>query len=156
MLVSERSFAVASVRQHLSASFHRERNNQQAYPKGYRGNCNGLAESPHPGDHSSHTEVHSRGNETSERSSEGKRGGTNRGSVLLRQPKAEDSEIATKEGQEKQDREKGTKSAGQVERPAKAEQDADRHAEEVKGQTSLSANPFAVLHRATVGAYLPI
>jgi hypothetical protein len=67
----------------------------------------------------------------------------NRGSVLLRQPKAEDGEVATKEAQEKQDHDERVKSAGQVERPSEAEQDADRHAEEIKGQGSLPADPFS-------------
>src|SRR5580704_8288752 len=85
------------VRQHASASFHCEGNDQQTDPKGNRGKCDGLAESPHSADQGSHSEVHSRDNEASKRSREGKCGRTNRGSVLLRQPKAEDSEVAAKE-----------------------------------------------------------
>ena len=79
----------------------------------------GLPSVPGLTDQSGDGEVHPRGNESSKRSGEGESGGAHRSVVLLRQPKAEDSEVAAKEAEEEQHRDKRLETLREVECPAK-------------------------------------
>src|SRR5580693_6366140 len=91
-------------RQDVSPRFDSERNDQQPDPKRNRCKCNRFSESSHSADERAHSEVDSGGHESSERSGGRKRSRAHRGSVLLRQPKTEDREVAAKKSQEKQHR----------------------------------------------------
>src|ERR1035438_5529915 len=121
------------IRQHFASGFQGEGNNQQSDAKGNRCERNRLAKSSHVSDQRTDSEVGACGNEASERRGEGEGGGPLGSPVLLRQPQAEDGEVAAKEAQKEQHRDEGMESVRQVERPTEAQQDAGRHADEVKG-----------------------
>src|SRR5271157_186626 len=130
------------IRQHLASGFFSKRNNQQADPKSNRCERNRLPEGSHVSDERADSEVDPGGNEASERSGEREGRGAHCGPILFRQPETEHGEVAAKEAQKEQHRDEGMESLRQVKRPAKTEQDADEHPEEIESQRALAAEAF--------------
>src|SRR5258708_31365713 len=77
-----------------------------------------------------------------ERRAECKRRGSHPGFELLRQPQAEQREIAAEETQHAEPRNKWREPIRQIKRPAEAADNRHRHAEEVNRQRLLAADPL--------------
>src|ERR1700723_1330941 len=126
--------------QPLSPGFNGEGNDQQSDHEGDGGGPHGNSQTAVAVNHRSQHEIDAGADETAEGGCESERGGAHRRAVLLGQPQTEGREIAAEETEEEKYGNENDQTIGKIERPAEAQPDTYRHADEVNRQGRAAAD----------------